>query len=215
MLLDYDKRISDDDRLSHLRSIAGAADRLESIVADLLLLSNAEAGRLPLNLTWTDLLSLVEETVRSHERTSPDRRFKVQVSPLQLAVDAIRMRQVLDNLIGNAIKYSQPESEIEINSSLGDKEVTLSVRDRGPGVPPEALESIFEPFTRAVNTGQKFIPGSGLGLAICRSIAQAHGGRVWASLPQGGGLSITVALPIQRGGEASFEVDPSEGASAA
>ena len=205
MLLDYDERVTGEERLANLQSIVGATSRLESLVADLLLLSSAEAGRLSLNTKAMDLQPMIEETLRSYEQTSPGRRFKVRASDSEVVVDAARIRQVLDNLIGNAIKYSPTDSEIEIAINPGDGELTLSVRDGGPGVPSEDLESIFEPFTRAVGAGQQFLPGSGLGLAICRSIVQAHGGRVWASLPEDGGFVVNLSLPTSQTGASSAD----------
>jgi len=195
-LEDYGDRLSAEEWDSYLHGIVASSERLETLVEDLLLLANAEAQRLPLHLSELELLPFVEETVSAHARVHAGRRFDVDVGPhLKLRADASRLRQVFDNLIGNAIKYAPADSPIVISAQRQEEQVACSVRDFGPGVPEESLERIFEPFTRAVHAEKASIQGSGLGLAISRSIVQAHGGQIWAALPPDGGLCVTFTLP--------------------
>jgi two-component system sensor histidine kinase KdpD len=107
--------------------------------------------------------------------------------------DAVLIEQALINLLENAAKYS--EGPIEINATLGPKEVVVEVADRGPGIPAGEEGRVFEKFHRAIREGGP--SGVGLGLAICRAIVAAHGGRIWAQNRHDGGASFRFTLPIQ------------------
>jgi signal transduction histidine kinase len=116
--------------------------------------------------------------------------------PIQVFGDDDRLKQVVTNLIDNALKYS-PESEpVEIDVALTGRTLTLTVQDRGIGVPPRELEQIFDPFGRASNAAAAEVPGLGLGLYICRTIVERHDGTISAtSSGPGSGLRVTVRLP--------------------
>ena len=193
-LQDYGDRLTDEEKSEYWGSIMSYVDRLDSLVSDLLLISNAEAGRLPLSLGPIDVPSFIDEVVRSHQHVNPNRQFKVHGDELSLTADRSRLRQVLDNLIGNALKYTPRESIIEVTACRQEAGVALCVRDYGAGVPQETLETMFEPFSRGPNADQHAVQGYGLGLAICRAIMQAHGGSIEASLPEDGGLLVTLSL---------------------
>jgi signal transduction histidine kinase len=194
-LAEYSDRLDDAEKAEYWEAIISHSDRLDSLVSDLLLISNAESGRLPLSVGAIEVAPLVEEVVKSFQQLNGDRKFVFESKTASLEADRSRLRQVLDNLIGNAIKYSPQQSPIEVRAWETDGEVSVCVRDYGPGLPEETLEGIFEPFSRGQNAQQHSVQGYGLGLAICRAIVQAHHGRIWASLPEGGGLAVTFALP--------------------
>ena len=109
--------------------------------------------------------------------------------------DASALTQVLDNLLENAARYSDPSSPVEIGLVAEEGHALVSVRDRGEGVPAAELEQIFQPFYRGRNAASRGVRGAGLGLAICRGIVEAHGGRIWG---ESGGRATTflVALPL-------------------
>jgi len=102
--------------------------------------------------------------------------------------------QVLINLIDNALKYSPPDSLVEIQAQYDDQEVLVKVSDRGIGIPAGELERIFEKFYRVHRP--ESISGTGLGLSICKGIVETHGGRIWAENRPGGGTTITFTLPL-------------------
>ena len=110
-----------------------------------------------------------------------------------VSVDDILLEQVFINLLENAAKYTPPGSPIEISATARDGEVTVSVADRGPGIPSGDEQRIFEKFYRA-SQGDA-VGGVGLGLTICRGIIQAHGGRIWAEHRAGGGAVLRFTLP--------------------
>ncbi len=117
---------------------------------------------------------------------------------LLVELDYVQMDQVLTNLIENAVRYTPAGSPIEVSAHIEEKEAVISVADRGPGVPIADLERVFDKFYRvrdgARQSGQP--GGSGLGLAVCKGIVEAHGGRIWAELRNGGGLIVFVVLPV-------------------
>ena len=113
-----------------------------------------------------------------------------------MLADTLRMEQVLNNLLENAARYSDPSSPVAISVVAEDGHAVLSVADHGDGIPEAELEQVFEPFYRGRNAKRRGIRGAGLGLAICRGIVEAHGGRIGALNRPGGGFDINIVLPI-------------------
>jgi two-component system sensor histidine kinase KdpD len=114
--------------------------------------------------------------------------------PVEL--DYLQMDQVLTNLLENAIRYTPPESPIEVSAQVEGEDMMISVADRGPGVPVIDLERIFDKFYRVLGTQRT--TGSGLGLAVCKGLVEAHGGRIWAENREGGGAVFLFTLPITK-----------------
>jgi signal transduction histidine kinase len=114
----------------------------------------------------------------------------------ELRANPIRIRQMLDNLLGNAIKYTPSEGSVHVSISMQDHQIILKVQDTGPGIPPEEQGRVFEKFFRATNAPEQ-VEGSGLGLAIVKSIVDSHQGRVWVESTVGKGSSFIVILPAQ------------------
>jgi two-component system sensor histidine kinase VicK len=133
-------------------------------------------------------------------------RFSVSVpdSEVHLLADALRLEQVLDNFLSNAVKYSPNGGDIEVRVCVDNDGVLLSVQDHGIGLPTGEDTRIFEVFGRASNAAAEQIQGLGLGLAICRQLIEAHGGRIWACSP-GEQLGTTVSAWLPATHEAQPE----------
>jgi len=114
----------------------------------------------------------------------------------ELAVDRHKVRQILDNLLTNAVKFSHPGSTVEVTLFREDDAAHLAVRDRGVGIPEEDLDRLFEPFVKASARPTAGERSTGLGLAIVRNIVQAHGGRIWVESRVGEGSTFHVTLPL-------------------
>src|SRR4029078_2507822 len=114
---------------------------------------------------------------------------------LSASADVERLQQVLGNLVGNAIKYGRPEGTVVVTARNGDGAVEVCVRDDGPGIPPEALERVFERFYRIDKARSREQGGHGLGLSIVKHIGQSHGGKVWATSEPGRGAAFYFTLP--------------------
>jgi signal transduction histidine kinase len=166
-------------------------------VNDLLTMSRLDGGVLSIDMQPLDLESIVNEAVQAVLVAGAERRFDLSIAPagVRVRADARRIQEVLYNLVDNALKYSPSGTPIRVCSeAAGPDMVQVCVCDRGPGVPPEELDAIFARFHHAED--RRMAPGAGLGLAICKSIVEAHGGRMWAELPAGGGLEVKFTLPI-------------------
>ncbi|HEY3081414.1 MAG TPA: ATP-binding protein [Chloroflexota bacterium] len=190
-------------------AIVRGSDRLTALIQDLLDVSRIRTGRLDLRLDRFDLAGFVRELVgRQQEQVEPSHRFRLDLpdGPCPVVADADRVEQVLTNLLDNAVKYSPNGGEIVVAVRPEAALARISVSDHGIGVPPEALERVFEPFGRAPNAEASQVPGMGLGLFICRSIVERHGGRMWAESPgEGQGTTLVVELSL----EACVEPEPS------
>ena len=195
-------RISETDRnaaelMEFLDVIRHNADRLIRMVNDTLDLERIETGVFDLHVDEVDLLSLIKEVIISFQSVTGERNitFKIVAGPSALtAVDEDRIRQVLINLMSNAIDHSPDDCEIVISVAVSDSDVTVTIRDRGPGIPDELREKIFDKF---YTIGKK--RGTGLGLAICKGIIEAHDGEIGLLKGVQTGSALYFRLPKKRG----------------
>ncbi|MFQ5399874.1 MAG: ATP-binding protein [Anaerolineae bacterium] len=179
-----------------LQTISDETDRLARLVKNLLDMTRIEAGNLPMRCEYHSLKELIS---RAASLTSPPahRRIHMQLAddlPL-VWVDASRIETVMRNLLDNAMKYTPPETEIEIHAHQNDGCVVVEVRDHGSGVPEPLRERIFERFFQAESRPMRQPGGVGLGLAICKGFIEAHGGRVWVDDAQPGAV-FGFTLPV-------------------
>jgi two-component system sensor histidine kinase KdpD len=186
--------LTDDDRRDLLDTIRVEVRRLERVVDNLLALSRLQAGAVaPAPEVWTveDLVyGALDEVGRSTERVN----VSVPADAPPVLVDAVQVRQILANLIDNALKFSPPDSPVSVRVTRTRKEVIVRVVDQGRGVPESELEHVFEPFYRGAPAQDQ--TGTGLGLAIARGFAEANGGRLWAESRPGQGAGFAIALPL-------------------
>ncbi|HET7186680.1 MAG TPA: PAS domain-containing sensor histidine kinase, partial [Gemmatimonadaceae bacterium] len=169
-------------------------DRLDRLMGDLLDVERIETGteRLrPSFIAVDQLFEIAQERTRA--RLAQDElTLKIRTTPVELWVDAARIEQVVTNLIGNAANFAPTASTITLTARDEEDQVRITVRDEGPGIPADKLESIFEPFVK-VDGGETKERGAGLGLFLCRAIVTQHGGRIWAeSSPKGTTVSFTI-----------------------
>jgi signal transduction histidine kinase len=173
--------------------------RLNRLVDDLSQLWRAEARQLPLTLETLDVADLAGGVVEQFRAPAALRSLTIETDlPAGLTVTADRNRcaQVLGNYLSNAIRYSPDGSSIAVSARRGDDEITLAVRDHGPGLTPEQRDHVFERFYRIDPSRSRALGGSGIGLAIVHALADAMGGRAWAeSDGPGAGSTFLVALP--------------------
>src|SRR3989442_6966037 len=179
------------------------AKRRAELVDALLTLARADEGRAPLQLEPVDLRELVRETQETGELLAEEAGVAMDVAtpeePLVLEVDKSRIRQLVLNLIENAVKYTPRGGSVRVKLGQEDGKVTISVADTGIGIAPGDLPHVFDRFWRAdlarTRTGEP--PRTRLRLAICKSIAEAHGGRIGVASRPGRGTTFTVVLPQQ------------------
>jgi signal transduction histidine kinase len=196
-LLRFGPRIRQAERREFLESIDHAADRLSALIEDLLLAQRLENG-LPITPEPLNLAELAEEVVAELAPRAVEHDFVCLLPPtLPLARgDSRRVRQVLVNLLDNAVKYSPDGGEIRLTASARSRELLVSVCDEGLGIPADHLTRVFERFVRVENGATRTTRGTGLGLAICQGLVQAQGGRIWVeSAGPGRGSTFWFTLP--------------------
>jgi two-component system sensor histidine kinase KdpD len=172
------------------------AGRLNRFVGNLLDMTRLEAGALKVKREPADVQDLVGSALNALGQRLGRRRVDIDVpSGLpHVPLDFVLMTQVLVNMLDNALKYSPPQSPIEVGAKVRKDGLELSVADRGPGIPEEDLERVFDKFYRVGRP--EGASGTGLGLVISKGIVKAHGGRIWAENRPGGGARVVVALPL-------------------
>lgn len=174
--------------------------RLGLLANDLLTLAQLESGGSTVQLGEIDLLRFFSDVIRDWKKKFSTKRLKpiVDVSDdcSVIRADEVRLREVLDNLLDNAVKYSSKGGEIRLSAARRDYEIVLGVSDDGIGISQEDLPRIFERFYRADKARSRELGGTGLGLAIVKHIAQLHGGRVEAESEPGRGTTVRVLLPV-------------------
>ncbi|HYF91146.1 MAG TPA: ATP-binding protein [Symbiobacteriaceae bacterium] len=197
-------------RLDLIQTAREEAERLNELVGDLLDMARLEAGHFKLLIDQYDMEDVLGAALGRSARHLSDRPVHTRIDPdLPLVpLDQALIVQVLENLIGNAAKYSAPGSPIEIGVQKTEGAVTVCIADHGVGIPPEDRERVFEKFYRVESSGSP--AGTGLGLSICKGIVEAHHGRIWAGGRAGGGTVITFALPTAAAGKRTTEV-PADG----
>jgi PAS domain S-box-containing protein len=196
-LLREDVSFGEDERRTFLTYIATEAQRLTAIVDALLSVARLEAGDLQVHLAPTDLRDVVTDVVSSAEREVLNGgRFVIDVpeEPLDATADRDKVRQILANLVDNAVKFSPQGGTVTVAARRTGDAVQVRVADEGSGVPPGEQERIFRKFYRADAAGTA-VGGTGLGLFIARGLASAMGGRLWMDSETGEGASFVFELP--------------------
>ncbi len=193
----------DEQQRDYLTTVLESAESLLCLLNDILDFSKIEAGKLTLEEIPFDLRELVEQTVKSLRVDAQSKGLTVNwkvdpAVPARLTGDPTRLRQILNNLVSNAIKFTergQVDVEIKLVSATdGEVFLHIAVRDTGIGIPPEKMETIFEPFTQADGSTTRRFGGTGLGLSIASRLARMMGGRIWVESEVGKGSTFHVAL---------------------
>lgn len=175
--------------------IVGEARRLSALVLELLDVSLLEQGRLLSTRESVDLVDLAGAVCSSYSRGAV--RCRLDAPRVVLAaVDPIRIRQLLEHLIDNAVKFSPAGSEVVVHVEPAGDMAHLEVSDRGIGIPSRELEQVFERFHRGSNVDDRRFAGLGLGLYLCRGIVEQHGGTIRAAANPEGGTTFSVSLPV-------------------
>ena len=182
-----------------LSSTREEVQRMNIIVGNLLTLARLDEGGLTLLNEPADLFEIAHAAVMNVSTVAGERRVGIEVrgEPLPIRGDAQRLDQVVTNLVGNAVKYSEPGMNVGVVVEAVEAEAVCTVADRGSGVEPELLAHIFDRFVQGDHARSRPDGGTGLGLAIAREIVEAHGGRIWVTSRPGGGALFGFAIPLE------------------
>jgi len=176
---------------------------LNRLVENLLDMTRLESGAMRMHSEPSDIQDIIGSSLAAMEESLRPRSVHVEVEPnLPLVeVDFVLIEQVVINLLDNALKYSTPSSPIDIHAEKIQNEIMIVVEDRGKGIPKDQLENVFSKFYRVKHSEQT--QGIGLGLTICKGIIEAHGGRIWAEVRDGGGTKVAFTLSLPKKTEGS------------
>lgn len=177
-----------------------SANVLLEMVNTLLDINKMESGQMSLELAPVQVDSIVEQAIDQVRGLCAEHGHELvaeldETCPV-LQADGDKLRRVLINLLGNAIKFTPDGGTLTVGSTCAPGEVRLWVRDTGPGIPAEYRERIFEKFGQVEGEGRKKKNSTGLGLTFCRLVAEAHGGRIWVESEEGKGSTFLLALPL-------------------
>ena len=182
------------------RTLRDQTRRLDRLADDIDGLSRAEERRADLRIEPLDADAVVDEAVRAAATGYADKgvvlEHRASPAPARVLADPDRLREILDNLLGNALRHTPMGGSVTVTTSSSAEEVTIAVADTGEGIAAEHLPHVFDRFYRADPARSRATGGSGIGLTIARALAQAHGGRLHAASPGlGAGATFTLTLP--------------------
>ena len=186
-------------RASAMVSVAvESSERLTRLINDLLDIERLGSGSRPMRLADLDAEGLVTTAVHQIEGLAAPLGVRVETAPSsgRVLADEDQLMQTLTNLLGNAVKFSDPGGVVVAEAIRQDGHVEFRVRDQGRGIPDDKLELVFEPFAQVDSSDTRQKGGTGLGLAISRSIVERHGGRIWAESVYGEGTTVRFTLPV-------------------
>lgn len=184
-------------RANYVDTILRSSTRMERLISDLLDMTRIRDGRLTLDLGTYAVADLLHEALEMHQPLAQDKGVTLQAAsadPCQLWCDRERVLQVISNLVGNALSACRARDAITLEAHAERERCVLSVIDTGPGIPPEQLPHVFEPYFSRPRGGNS--SGTGLGLGIARGIVEAHGGQIWIDSAVGHGTTVHFSLPV-------------------
>lgn len=198
-----ERRLTQADNLNEanrrsLHVVTAQARRLRHLIGDLLDGAHLQSGQLAIDRRPLDLGRLVRQIAEDQQATAPGHTLicSIEGEPLSVRGDLARMEQVFQNLLSNALKYSSRGTTITLHARRQGDQVLVSIGDQGIGIPPEALQRLFERFYRVNTPETRAVSGVGVGLYVVREIVQLHGGLVQVQSEVGVGSTFTVALPL-------------------
>lgn len=195
----YEHRMSEAERLECITTIQTQIQQMEELVNDVGILSRNEGEYGKLQRETVDLIDFCRDVIANMRMLDNDAHPIVLHTPLshfEMLVDAKLMRQIFNNLIGNAIKYSAPASEVNVVLRTSGAELLIEVSDKGIGIPQADQAHLFEPFFRASNIGVR--SGTGLGLAVAKRAVELHGGQISFRSLQNNGTTFHIRLPLSQ-----------------
>jgi signal transduction histidine kinase len=189
-----------EDGLQFLGILERNADRVLRLIDDLLMLNRLEAGALPLEFSQVSLAGLATEAVHNAGPRAAKSGVTIHLDTGEgppAPADPRRMLQVLDNLIGNAVKFSDKGGLVRVVTRYSRSTWRIDVSDTGIGIPPDEAAALFGPFVRGSNARIAGLPGTGLGLSIVKGLVEMHGGHVKVESALGEGTTFSVFLPVR------------------
>lgn len=201
IILDEAAAKLNDEEKDFVETIKRSSEFVLTLLNELLDIAVMESGQVNLNLSQVDLVSLIENNITLNRVQAGSKNiaveFKPEVKTCELNIDNIKIEQVLNNLISNAIKFSNPNSVVQVGVKLDDGWVTVFVEDHGPGIPEKEQQKLFQPFARTSVKSTAGEKSTGLGLSIVKRIIESHDGKIWVESEVGKGSKFCFALKLK------------------
>jgi signal transduction histidine kinase len=197
LLRNYYDRLPKERHLEYLNTVNQETDRLAQMIDDLLNMSRIESGRLEIRKERIEPLPLLKHLADLLEKRFADRKFTWSIPETLLPVsgDSERVRQVITNLVDNAVKYSPAGTELQVGARAWEDGLEIWVKDNGNGLTPDQIRRVFDRFFQVEDNNKNPRSGVGLGLAICKALVEEMGGRIWVEstgLNQGSRFAFTL-----------------------
>jgi signal transduction histidine kinase len=200
VLLDPSLKVTEEERSQFLTDVLSSGKHLLGLINEILDLAKIESGRMELYIdtaSFGDILEAVQSTIRPLAgKKGIDLQFEAQSNVEPFSMDAARIKQVLINLVANAIKFTGEGGRVWVRTKTVDGDLRVEVEDTGPGIPTEDQQRIFLEFQQAGATAGK-PEGTGLGLALAKKFVEMHGGRIWVESEVGKGSRFIFTVPIK------------------
>jgi signal peptidase I len=199
-----------EDQLADVEEVLTASEHLLLLVNDVLDLAKIEAGSMELELSEVAIPEVLHGAVSMHSeraaRGGVELTLRTEPEEITIAADRRRLRQIVFNLVSNAVKFTPRDGWIDVSARLDDGQVEIAVADTGPGIAPEELETIFEEFKQGTDGMRS--EGTGLGLPLSRRLVELHGGRLWVESEPGQGSTFRFTVPAVATGGHGLIVPP-------
>ena len=203
-LIDEAATVLDGEHVGFLKTIHEATAFMQGVIDDFLDIAMIESGRFELRHSPADMRTIIERSATLNRRIGQKKGVTIEIVCSQnvpkATRDGIKIEQVLNNLITNAIEHSPANTAVEVRLFSNETDIVVSVRDSGPGIADEERKTLFTPFVRGRAVKSEGSKSTGLGLAISKKIVQSHGGRIWIEENPGGGAVFAFCIPINREG---------------
>jgi len=201
------------EQLDAVETISKNANRLQSIIGDLLDSHRLDLEKMKFNFTEVDVVELINSVINNYEKELESKKIHVTVRakpPLLLTTDKLRVEQVLTNIFVNSIDFvSKDTGKIFVSAKLQTDNILFTIQDNGAGIPPEEIDNIFNPFSQIDTALTRKHGGAGLGLAICKALVTKLGGKIWveSELDKGTTFYFTIsqkAAQMDKSGQVSY-----------
>lgn len=198
MLRLYADKVEPNEREMYLDNIRTQVDYLTTLVREMVAVSGSDANRLLFSPQMTDVVTLAQQIVDEYKMLynhSHEVLFNTNAEHIEALLDLKLVRQILNNLISNAVKYTPPGAHVEVDLIRQNGSIVMKVTDSGPGIPEADVPLLFEPFHRGSNA--RSVPGTGLGLTIVKQSVELHNGRIEVDTAPNQGTTFTIVLPFR------------------
>jgi signal transduction histidine kinase len=201
LLEDYSDTLTDD-QIKIIRSMKESSSYMLNLVNDLLDISHIESGNMTLNQEDTDLQTLVDDIISINNLFAREKDITIKLDCREslpvVSLDGQKIRQVLNNLISNAVKFSFPKTNIELKVWLDEANINMEITDQGQGIPESEINNLFKPFQSTSVKSTSGEKSTGLGLLICAKIIECHGGKISVEATVGKGSKFSFYIPLKR-----------------